>query len=155
MDLGRVYDDHAGALFHYLYGLLRNRADAEDALQEVFVRLASRLRWGDPIDDVRAYLFVSARNEALRALGRRKPPCLPPDLFEPSGESADVEGVSRALDALPPEQIEVVLLHVYEGLTFAEVARVMNTSQHTAASRYRYALESLRELLHGPGSATP
>jgi DNA-directed RNA polymerase specialized sigma24 family protein len=55
--------------------------------------------------------------------------------------------VENALAALPARQREVVVLKVYEGRTFGEIARLLNISPNTAASRYRYALEKLRPLL--------
>jgi RNA polymerase sigma-70 factor (ECF subfamily) len=60
--------------------------------------------------------------------------------------------IERALAALPLEQREVIALKVDAGLTFAEIAEVTGVSPNTAASRYRYALEKLREHLGGPDS---
>jgi RNA polymerase sigma-70 factor (ECF subfamily) len=55
--------------------------------------------------------------------------------------------LSRALAALSPEQREVVHLKVFEGMTFPEVAAVLDVPANTAASRYRYALVHLRKAL--------
>ena len=59
--------------------------------------------------------------------------------------------ISRRLDValrrLPREQREVIALHVDAGLTFAEIATVLDLSANTAASRYRYAMEKLREAM--------
>jgi len=49
--------------------------------------------------------------------------------------------------ALPVAQREVVVLHIWGGLTFEEVAQAIGVSPNTAASRYRYALEKLRRLV--------
>ena len=53
----------------------------------------------------------------------------------------------RALGALPVEQREVISLKIDGELTFAQIAKVLEVSPHTAASRYRYALEKLRRSL--------
>lgn len=68
----------------------------------------------------------------------------PPETPPPGAER--LEGVLRDL---PPEQREVVSLKVDGGLTFAEIAGVLDISANTAASRYRYALERLRAALKG------
>jgi RNA polymerase sigma-70 factor (ECF subfamily) len=52
--------------------------------------------------------------------------------------------LDAAIRALPPEQREVIHLHVFEGLTFKEVALATGEPANTVASRYRYALEKLR-----------
>ncbi len=55
--------------------------------------------------------------------------------------------VQEALRALPSEQREVVVLHVWSQMTFCEIAALILIPSNTAASRYRYALSKLRELL--------
>ena len=57
--------------------------------------------------------------------------------------------LEQALKALPPEQREVVHLHVYEGMTFQEVANATGESINTVSARYRYAVDKMRRLL-GP-----
>ena len=52
-----------------------------------------------------------------------------------------------ALDRLPREQREVLVMKIWDELTFAEIAQVLKISQNTAASRYRYALAALRKNL--------
>jgi RNA polymerase sigma-70 factor (ECF subfamily) len=55
--------------------------------------------------------------------------------------------VSRALSRLPDDQREVVILKIYQGLSFSEIAAICGSSVNTAASRYRYALAKLRRHL--------
>jgi RNA polymerase sigma-70 factor (ECF subfamily) len=52
-----------------------------------------------------------------------------------------------AIRELPPEQREIVYLHVFEGLTFQEIATGLEASINTVAARYRYALGKLRQIL--------
>jgi RNA polymerase sigma-70 factor (ECF subfamily) len=145
MDLGSLYDAWASRLLAYMMTITRNRAKAEDALQNLFVKLAT----GRPaIEDPAVYLFRAARNEAIRVSRRRaERPLADLDLLAAPGGSADAAAVGEALDRLPPEQLDVVMLHVFEGLTFRETAAVLGIPPDTAASRYRYALENLRGLL--------
>jgi RNA polymerase sigma-70 factor, ECF subfamily len=142
MDLGALYDAWASRLLAYMMTITRDRSRAEDALHNLFVKLAtSRPDLRDPS----VYLFRAARNEAIRA--SRRGPDRPLADLDVLAAPAGSEAVRDALDHLPPEQVDVVVLHVFEGLTFREAAEVLGVPQDTAASRYRYALEKLRGLL--------
>jgi RNA polymerase sigma-70 factor (ECF subfamily) len=59
----------------------------------------------------------------------------------------ELERVNAAMQELPPEQREVIVLKFFHGMTFSEIGRVAGISPNTAASRYRYALDKLRLLL--------
>ena len=103
-----------------------------------------------------AYIFTIARNEAYSVFNNR---AQRRQLIEESAlleePSALPEGVSTnnrrggrmALTKLPEDQRETVVLKVYEGFTFAEIAGIMEVSANTAASRYRYGLAKLARLL--------
>jgi RNA polymerase sigma-70 factor (ECF subfamily) len=142
MDLGALYDAWASRLLAYMMTITRDRSKAEDALHNLFVKLAT----GRPdLRDPAVYLFRAARNEAIRVSRRRaERPLADLDLVAGPPDSGVV---ADALDRLPVEQLDVVVLHVFEGLTFREAAEVLGIPQDTAASRYRYALEKLKGLL--------
>lgn len=140
MDLATLWDQWASRLLGYMITITRDRARAEDALQNLFVKLASS-RPGMRNPEV--YLFRAARNEALR-LKRREQPLADLDVFAP--RPADPE-VLAALEQLPREQAEVVVLHVFEDLAFREIGEILGIPQDTAASRYRYAIEKLQCIL--------
>lgn len=151
--LAELYDAHASAVYRLLLAMLCSSTDAQDALSDVFLRFARQdLR---RIDNPRAYLLASARNAAIAILRRRhrETPTDPTDecLFVTEDMDPDrallARQVNAALWELPPEQREVMVLKVYEELTFAEIARITHTRQNTVTSRYRYAVEKLRRLL--------
>ncbi len=152
--LEALYDAYAEPIYHLLRSRGVGREDAEDILQESFLGMAERGPKTAQIEDVRAYLFAIARNklaalERRRATARNTP--MPPDLVDgdalnPSAR-AEALRVQEALGELPSEQREVVVLKVWDELTFAEIAEALDIPQNTAASRYRYAREKLRELL--------
>ncbi len=151
--LADLYDAHAGAAYRLLLAMLGSPADAQDALGEIFLKLAGKdLR---RLRNPRAYLLAAARNQAIHLLRRRQQE-LPADPDGPcffAAASLNPEQgllarlVETALRQLPAEQREVVVLKVYEDLTFAEIADITHTRPNTAASRYRYAIEKLRHLL--------
>ena len=127
-------------------------ADAEDAVQEGFVRFW-RVRRG--ARDELAYLYSCVRTAAmdLARSGRRRRK-REAGLFphrEDSGfapEQAELaEVIESALASLPAEQREVVVMKIWGGLTFAQIAEATDIHPNTAASRYRYALERLGDAL--------
>lgn len=132
-------------------------ADAEDVVQEAFVRYWRRQRGlpGEPL----ALLLTSVRRAALdiaRSGGRRatrEATAGPEDpgscpLFEPLAEGDDRQrAIESALGRLPPDQREVLALKIWGDRTFAQIADQLGIPLNTAASRYRYALGALRREL--------
>ena len=140
---------------------LVNPADAEDAVQEAFVRFwrrEGRVNAGN-----QGLLFAAVRSAALDLLrkeNRRQRREQAAFLDEPSsgpseplffeGTGTLPEGAAQlesALRELPAEQREVLVLRVWGELTFAEIAVSLAILPNTAASRYRYALASLKKTL--------
>src|SRR5258707_10659043 len=70
IDLGRLYDDHAQALFSFLLNLTRNEADTRDVLQELFVKLAQRPGLLDGVHKERPFLLRLVRNLAIDLIRR-------------------------------------------------------------------------------------
>ena len=148
-----LYDRYAPALFRVAWTLLRSRADGEDAVQEVFLGLVRSRASRGQVEELLAYLFAALRHAAARLAARRRAgtPLAPDELPAPAHGTVDPDLSGRldeALAALPPEQREVLTLKIDGGLTFAELAAVLGIRPHTAASRYRYALEKMRTLLN-------
>ena len=149
---GRLYDEFGPGLYRYAVMLLADASTAEDAIQQVFAAL---LRNSAVIDNEAHYLRRAVRNECysmLRERARGAKDTLTRPLLEPAATTGGVDHAERmALDGairqLPPEQREVVHMHVFEGRTFQEVADTCGESINTIASRYRYALARLRETL--------
>lgn len=156
--LAALYDAHAAGVYGYAHAILADRAEAEDVVQEVFLRALARSRWWFGLRNPVGYLYRAARNEALSRLrkgGVRSRAATElsyaAELLVPvesSLESADEAArVNAALLELPVEQREVVVLKVYQNMTFKEIASVTGTSQNTVASRYRYGLAKLKDIL--------
>jgi RNA polymerase sigma-70 factor (ECF subfamily) len=146
-DIERLYDELGPALLAYARSIVRDAGEAEDALQEVFVKLMTR----NPAlpREPRPYLFRAVRNTCLnrrRATAREASgPDIPPMFLETAGPPGLARDIEDALNALPQEQRQVVVLRVWAEMTFEEAAHVLEIPANTAASRYRYALEKLRQ----------
>ncbi len=149
--LSALYDLTATRLVRLATTITRNQHDAEDAVGAALLRVAD-----DPHLLVRAnhpwaYLLRMVRNEALLILRRKKRWSFIDNISDllsrRSVDQLEQEDTHRAvwmaLRNLPVEQSEVVVLKIWEELTFAEIAEILSVPPATAASRYRYGLEKL------------
>lgn len=149
--LETIWDAHSTPLHNYALAITRSQDEADDVLGEVFERLA---RGGRKLRKIRrptAYLFTMVRNAALsraKRLGARAASEIDERHIAANPATEDI-AVRQAVLDLPPDQREAVVLHVFAGLTFAEIGRVTRASPNTAAGRYRYALQKLRMALGG------
>jgi RNA polymerase sigma-70 factor (ECF subfamily) len=157
-EIERLYDGHAQPLFAFLLNFTRDEADTRDLLQEIFIKLARESKLLDGVRDERAFLIRLAHNAAIDLIRRRgtrertkenfAAERISP--FAPTNDPDDKlfrEEVAFALGELPEEQRAIVHLKLWEGLTFEEIAVALDIPPNTAASRYRYGLNKMRERL--------
>jgi RNA polymerase sigma-70 factor (ECF subfamily) len=157
VDIENIYNLYGESMYRYLSIKLGSEVDAEDVLQSVLCRLVRyslRMRLARY---PRAFVFCVARNEAIRFLKNKICAANQVRTFDeisqaigktvagPDEESTRL--ISKALALLPAEQREVIILKVFEGLTFREIAGACGESQNTVASRYRYGLQKLRAVV--------
>ena len=150
--LARLIDRHAAALVLYARQWC---AAADDVVQEALVKLAAQSP--DP-DNVPAWLFRTVRNGAISAarpragaavmkLGR---PVLPTGFRPMPRALVDASEAAQALGNLALEEREVIVAHLWGGLTFEQVAELAGCSASTAHRRYQAGLARLRQLLGEP-----
>lgn len=143
-ELARAY---APAIYRLAYARTGSRADAEDIMQEVFVRL---LRAGPDFADrahARAWLLrvaANCANDWFRAPWRRREGPLTDSLPAPEHEDG---GVVEAVLALPAKYRTAVHLYYYEELSVAEIAKITGKSESAVKSRLFRARAMLREAL--------
>jgi RNA polymerase sigma-70 factor (ECF subfamily) len=148
-EVRRLYDQHGPALVLYARSFVADGAAAGDVVHGVFLKL---LRGKQIVSDVPAvYLYRAVRNAALNMRrDRSHDAALPEREIWFSHREHDREAalaLQQALQELPDDQREVVVMRVWSGMTLEEVAGATNVPLNTAASRYRYALAKLRENL--------
>lgn len=157
-ELERLYDEHARSLYAFLLNLTRDESDTRDLLQEIFVKLARHPELLDGIRNARAFLIRLAHNAAIDLIRRRgarertkeNVSAEPISPFEPANDPDEQifrAELTGALAELPPDQRAVVHLKLWEGLTFEEISTALDIPLNTAASRYRYGLDKLRDRL--------
>ena len=160
LSLAALYDRYAAILLGLLLRILRNRPEAEDVLQEVFMQIWRRA--GD-FDEARGrgftWLVTLARSRAidrLRSIDARARAAQAAQ-HEVQEETTDASDdvlnserrtvIQAALARLPEEQRRALLLAYYGGLTQSEIATRLNQPLGTVKTRMRSGLIKLRELL--------
>lgn len=148
---GRLFDQQAAQLILYGRALGLSHGEAEDVLQDTFLAL---LQLPSPPAQIRHYCVRAFRNRALnyrRTLWRR----LSREWeslrwFERSPDETSAERTAmRCLAELPVEQREAIVLKVWHGCTFEEIGGLLDISPNTAAGRYRYGLQKIKNKLEG------
>jgi RNA polymerase sigma-70 factor (ECF subfamily) len=159
---------HLNGLYRYATTLARNQAEAEDLVQETYLRAVQAFSHLRPEGNLKSWLFTILRNVRLNQVrdGLNKPRVV--EMDEPSGgvmrefedksskdplflyltkvKQADVR---KAIEELPAVYREVVVLREFEELSYEEIAHVLDCPPGTVMSRLSRAREKLKEMLHG------
>lgn len=155
--------EYEGRMYGYLYRLEGNSEDALDLTQEVFYRAWRSIRTFRPGERVLPWLYQVARNTQIESHRRKQLQRFSLEQaredvgFEvtsekrspvQAAESADAQDrVQRALQQLPPEYREAVVLRFMEDLSYDEIAQIQGVALGTAKSRVFRAKEQLADLL--------
>lgn len=158
-ELTRLHAAHADGLFRYFWASTGRVCEAEDLVQEFFVKLARTGAAVRHADCEKAWLFTAARHLAIdwhrRHHRRAEVPADDDDLalLEYHGSTADPDSaflareLAAALARLPEDQRTAAQLRLWENLSLQQIADIQSVPLQTAASRLRYALQRLRVLL--------
>jgi RNA polymerase sigma-70 factor, ECF subfamily len=164
-----IIEKHQQPLFSFVYRFCNDYHQAQDLVQDVFLRLVKMARNYEPRAKFTTYLYTIAHNVCIDHL-RRKKRRINVSLSEPVDSKEEItledtmkderanpqrdfqqksfeQALHRAVEDLPPEQREVFLLREQQNLAFDEIARIVGCLPSTAKSRMRYALQSIREKL--------
>ena len=162
--LCRIYNRYESDLLTLATSLLGRTGQAEDVLQDVFVKFLESIDTFELTGSLKGYLAKCVANrardylrkdrgrpsESIADVGLRIADCkVAPSPVETVIAKEQRERLIAALAELPYEQREAVLLHLQGGLKFREIADVQGVAAKTAESRYRYGIERLRSLLNG------
>jgi RNA polymerase sigma-70 factor (ECF subfamily) len=150
-----LYGHLATRCHHYLVAKLRCRDAADEVLQDIFVRLVRQRDRLAGVENLTAYVFAVARNEVARFCERRgregpRQSLAAEDVFleaksDDPARRDEAECAARALEQLADDVREIVELKIYGGLTFREIAELLEMPQGTVATRYRTALARLKD----------
>jgi RNA polymerase sigma-70 factor (ECF subfamily) len=144
-----LYQKHGAALAAYACSFKLDYAAAEDLLQEIFLKLLKG-EITKPQSPV-AYLYRAVRNGSLNHQRNRGREVALPDreawFAHAAADKAEILSLQKALAELREEQRETIFQRIWSGMTLEEIAMATNTPLSTVASRYRYAMQKLRERL--------
>lgn len=144
-----IYENLGRQIYSLAFSILNNQADAEDAMQDCFLRLSRRAGSFDPAGNARAWIMAVARNIAIDKLRERKET---PSSGEPEYDSAPAGGdftraveLNAVLDILPEEDRHIVVLKAVDGFKYGEIGEMIGISPEAARQRYRRAVSRLRD----------
>jgi RNA polymerase sigma factor (sigma-70 family) len=153
--LGVLFDRYQSPLFNFYSKLTRDRTLSEDLVQEVFLRILKYRQSYRPGTPFRAWIYQIARNARIdhfRKFPREitfepemLPPVVPPDSAQ---EQQEVELLQRALQQLPEEKREILLLCRFQELKYEEIASLLGCELNTVRTRIHRALQDLRKAFH-------
>jgi len=153
-----LFERYEPPLYHFLLGVLRDHHQAEDALQETFIKAVENGHGVQP-DKFKSWLFTVGFREAM--LLKRKQKRDPRMTLEPSFERADddflgpedlaVQGeqahrLRQLLELLPTHQRDTIRARIYEGKRFREIAATQGCPLNTTLARMHEGLKRLRSL---------
>ncbi|MBE6989157.1 MAG: RNA polymerase sigma factor [Ruminococcaceae bacterium] len=151
-----LYEQTADAVFAFALSLLRNRSDAEDAMQETFLKIRSAAHLYQPRGKPMAWVLTITRNVCMMRFRRQQHYAAVS--AEELGRPAELDGIrdredrivlESALAHLPPEEYQIIVLHAVSGLKHREIAQILQLPLSTVLSKYSRGLGKLRRQLEG------
>jgi RNA polymerase sigma factor (sigma-70 family) len=157
-----IYDRYSGRIYNFAFRFLRNSEAAEDATQEVFVKMLRHANQFHGDAKLSTWLFSITANWCRDYLRKADNKAKESDdvlvtLPTPSDQAPDrrleqrenEQRVRRALELLTAEQREAILLSRYQGLSYAEIAQIAGCSEGAVKTRVFRAMETLKKALSG------
>jgi RNA polymerase sigma-70 factor (ECF subfamily) len=159
-----IYDRYSVRIFAFATRFLRNTEAAEDATQEVFIKMLKNAHQFKADAKLSTWLFAITANlcrDHMRRLENRIPKEPLDILYDLPGSSElgperhlerreSERIILKALELLPPELLESLWLARYQGMTYSEIAKVVGASEGAVKTRVFRAMEILRATLVGP-----
>lgn len=152
-----LIDDLQHKLVHHAYFRLGSKADAEDVVQDAFVKIYNEMKLGKAILNPAAFLFRMVTNaciDRIRNAGRFNLVAyeLVSDIENQASESRETElirqeefrRINALLDLIPDEQAEIVRFRFVDGLHFQQIADILNLPLTTVKSRFAYGMQKIK-----------
>ena len=157
IEFKRVFEEHREMVFRVAFSLVGEREAAKDISQEAFIRIYKHLDSFAGRSNLRTWIYRIALNTAINHAKKRSFLPLFDDLLKRTDESVDpslqlhqkelTEHLSKAISDLPPRQKQAYVLKNREGLSYKEIAEVLETRIGTVKSLLNKAIHNLRKRL--------
>ena len=150
----KLYEQTSNIVFSYALALLRNREDAEDAMQETFLKIRAAAHLYVPMGKPMAWIFTIARNICLEKCRQKKRFSGEP--LDEAKEEIDFSGIKdredrivleTAFRVLSEEECRIILLHAVSALRHREIGALLRLPVSTVLSKYNRGLKKLRKEL--------
>jgi RNA polymerase sigma-70 factor (ECF subfamily) len=155
----QLFKEYYFPLSRFAWRYVKSKAVAEELVQDVFTVIWEEQAGWQPTGSMRTYLYQMVKSQSIdylrhRQVQRKYDPqwmeeqAQPPIYFEDSSEKKQLqEAIKREIETLPPRSKMAFKLHRYDGLTYKEIAEVMDISVKTVESQMSRTLKRLRERL--------
>ncbi len=152
----KLYLEYKGLMFHTAYQILNNEEDAEDAVQNAFVKIAENI---SKIEDAvcpktQHYVITIVENKAIdlyRGNKRRSGAKYIDDISGISAEPGRTHGLASCMEKLPAKYREVILLKYYHGFSCIEIAKILGITQANAIKLDQRAKNKLLQICEEEG----
>ena len=150
-EIKNIYNRQADTVFYICYSFMKNKPEAEDMMQETFLRLISSGKTFENERHEKAWLIVTASNLCKNALKRhwRKEESIDDNVALASQVVESDNSVLEAILSLPTEYKTVVYMYYYEGYSTEEIAKHLRCPSATVRTRLARARKLLRSMLGG------
>ena len=153
ISIEQIYTDYSGKVMAYIRARIRNKADAEDLLSEVFEKIMKKIEGFDPEKaSLNTWIFTVTRNTVIDHYRRSRPG---EELDENLSDGIELDEdllngetlgeLAAALRRLPEQMRDIIVLRYYDGKPLTEIAEMMGLSYGAVKLRHQNALMLLRE----------
>lgn len=154
--MAEIYNEASASVYGFVLSILRNTHDAEDVLQDTFIKLWSASSGYMPQGKPMAWILTIAKNLAMSRLREHKRSSdIPEDEWQmlyvesPAVTSEDRLVLESALKGLSDDDRQIVMLHAVSGMKHAEIAEMLDMPLSTVLSKYSRARKKLKSLIEG------
>lgn len=151
-EIEKIYLEYVNMVYKICFMIVKNTVDAEDAVQEVFVKL---LRCKKKIKDgahLKAWLIRTAQTTAIDMVRRKNDSPQPNDMNEAAAIAYDDReeidsDIAGVVQKLPSKYITPIYLYYYEDYSYKEIARILNLPVSTIKMRMHYAKKMMKSIM--------
>lgn len=150
----RLYELASNSVFAYALSLLHNQEDAEDVMQETFLKIRAAAHLYEPMGKPMAWILTIARNICMMKFRKQRHYSVIP--FEEITKSLDCSQIKdredrmvleTAFQVLSREECQIIVLHTVSGLKHREISEVLQIPLSTVLSKYNRGIKKLRKQL--------
>lgn len=144
----KLYENTKRGVFAFIYSYLKNYADAEDAMQTVYVKIKSGINGYKEGTNARAWILQIAKNHAINVLNKNNREIPLDESREESASPFEETSVTETMrKVLSEDEQRLIILHVLWGYKHKEIGLMLNCPTGTVTSKYKRAVEKLRSAL--------